>query len=171
LKRSSTFNMLGQVHRGLICRRICATPTLRTRTVTDTFVARQRLAGRRSIREFDVLVEDDDALLVAHDIVAVEAGAEFVEIVFALRAFHPLEGAAFARRTRQADIANRDDGRRSWGRRNSPIACRRPEDRLQLAHARTVSLLRRPGLAHAFADSLALSEEGGIIARRAGAKA
>jgi hypothetical protein len=32
LKRSSTFNMLGQVHRGLICRRICATPTLRTRT-------------------------------------------------------------------------------------------------------------------------------------------
>jgi dienelactone hydrolase len=33
LKRSSTFNMLGQVHRGLICRRICATPTLRTRTV------------------------------------------------------------------------------------------------------------------------------------------
>jgi hypothetical protein len=33
LKRSSTFNMLGQVHRGLICRRICATPTLRTRTL------------------------------------------------------------------------------------------------------------------------------------------
>src|SRR5580704_3667414 len=32
LKRSSTFNMLGQVHRGLIYRRICATPTLRTRT-------------------------------------------------------------------------------------------------------------------------------------------
>src|SRR5580700_4048831 len=25
LKRSSNFNMLGQVHRGLICRRICAT--------------------------------------------------------------------------------------------------------------------------------------------------
>ena len=33
LKSSSTFNMLGQVHRGLICRRICATPTLRTRTL------------------------------------------------------------------------------------------------------------------------------------------
>ena len=33
LKRSSTFNMLGQVHRGLICRRICATATLRTRTI------------------------------------------------------------------------------------------------------------------------------------------
>jgi hypothetical protein len=31
-----TFNMLGQVHRGLICRRICATPTLRTRTVPQT---------------------------------------------------------------------------------------------------------------------------------------
>jgi len=36
LKRSSTFNMLGQVHRGLICRRICDTPTIRTRTSSTT---------------------------------------------------------------------------------------------------------------------------------------
>ena len=49
---------------------------------TDTFVARKQ--GAQSIREFDVLVEDNDALLVAHDIVAVQTVAEFVEIIFAL---------------------------------------------------------------------------------------
>jgi hypothetical protein len=42
---------------------------------------------RWSIREFDVLVENDDSLLVAHDVVAVQAVSELVEIVFALRAF------------------------------------------------------------------------------------
>ena len=51
---------------------------------TDTFVARKQ--GAQSIREFDVLVEDNDALLVAHDIVAVQTVAEFVEIIFALGA-------------------------------------------------------------------------------------
>jgi hypothetical protein len=33
-----------------------------------------------------MLVEHDDALLVAHDVVAVQAVAEFIEIVFALGA-------------------------------------------------------------------------------------
>src|SRR5947209_6680034 len=38
------------------------------------------------IVEFDVLVEDDFALLVAHDVIAVQAVAILVEIVFALGA-------------------------------------------------------------------------------------
>src|ERR1700729_2040904 len=46
----------------------------------------------RSIGEFDVLVEDDDALLVTHDIVSAQSVAELVEIVFALRALVALGG-------------------------------------------------------------------------------
>ena len=46
----------------------------------------------RSIREFDVPVEDNDALLVANDIVAVQAVAELVEIVFPLGALVALGG-------------------------------------------------------------------------------
>jgi hypothetical protein len=50
-------------------------------SVMDTFVARQRRRAP-SIREFDVLVENDGPLLVAHDVVAVQAVAELVEVVF-----------------------------------------------------------------------------------------
>ena len=48
--------------------------------------------GLISIVEFDVLVEDDLALLVAHDVVAVQAVAVLVEIVFALGALVALRG-------------------------------------------------------------------------------
>src|SRR5208337_4359385 len=54
---------------------------------------------RASVREFDMLVEDDHAFFVAHDVVAVQAVAEFVEIVFALGAL-----VALGRQDRGADL-------------------------------------------------------------------
>ena len=53
---------------------------------------RARCGGRRSVREFDVLVEDDGPLFVAHDVVSVQAVAELVEVVLALRALVALDG-------------------------------------------------------------------------------
>ena len=63
---------------------------------------RERRHGyvRRSVREFDVLVENDGPLLVAHDVVSVQAVAELVEVVFALRALVALGG-----QDRVADLA------------------------------------------------------------------
>ena len=53
--------------------------------------------GGESIREFDVLVEHDVSLLVAHDVVAVQAVAELIEIVFALGALVAFCGEISAR--------------------------------------------------------------------------
>src|SRR5580698_1401395 len=55
--------------------------------------------GKSSIRKLDVLVEHDRPLLVAHDVVAVEAVAVLVEIVFALGAL-----VALGREDRGADL-------------------------------------------------------------------
>src|ERR1700733_14574075 len=42
------------------------------------------LRRRQSVRELDMLVEDDRPLLVAHDVVAMKAIAELGEVLFAL---------------------------------------------------------------------------------------
>jgi cation transport ATPase len=68
LKRSSTFNMLGQVHRGLICRRICATPTLRTRTIEPTSFAYTPGRG------ITTKLADDATILVGNQIWMTENG-------------------------------------------------------------------------------------------------
>src|SRR5688572_19544795 len=49
-------------------------------------------APGKSLVELDVLVEDHGAFFVAHDIVAVQAVAELVEIIFALCAWVALGG-------------------------------------------------------------------------------
>src|SRR5271168_5103304 len=54
---------------------------------------------RASVLELDMLVEDDHAFFVAHDVVAVQAVAEFVEIVFALGAL-----VALGRQDRGANL-------------------------------------------------------------------
>src|SRR5277367_3375103 len=54
---------------------------------------------RASVLELDMLVEDDHAFFVAHDVVAMQAVAEFVEIIFALGAL-----VALGRQDRGADL-------------------------------------------------------------------
>src|SRR5277367_5190671 len=54
---------------------------------------------RASVLELDMLVEDDHAFFIAHDVVAVQAVAEFVEIVFALGAL-----VALGRQDRGANL-------------------------------------------------------------------
>jgi hypothetical protein len=64
-----------------------------------------------------MLVEDDGPLLVAHDVISVQAIAELVEVVLALRAFVALDGqhrvAYFTRvgRTRLVDADGEDSNR------------------------------------------------------------
>ena len=58
---------------------------------------------RPSVREFDVLVENDNPLLVAHDVVAVQTVAELVEVVFPLRAL-----VAFGGQDRLAELTGVD---------------------------------------------------------------
>jgi Cd2+/Zn2+-exporting ATPase/Cu+-exporting ATPase len=60
--------MLGQVHRGLICRRICATPTLRTRTIEPTSFAYTPGRG------ITTKLADDATILVGNQIWMTENG-------------------------------------------------------------------------------------------------
>src|ERR1700722_10310026 len=61
---------------------------------------RRKARTPRSIRKLDVLVEYDGSLFVAHDVVAVQAVAELVEVVFALGAL-----VALGREDGFADLA------------------------------------------------------------------
>jgi hypothetical protein len=85
------------VRRGLPATVWCRREAAGRRRSSRRSVLRRRDRGdgyvrRRSIGEFDVLVEDDDPFLVTHDIVSAQSVAELVEIVFALRALVALGG-------------------------------------------------------------------------------